>query len=187
MPYLSVLMSEEILRGPRIGVPGGAQAVRPSTRLETPLSPEEKAFYASLIGEPKAPPPREDNKPVALVVDDEPRLRQIAKEALEGIGLRVFESRDGADALKQYASRTTDLVLLELVLPSMDGYKLVRGIRSYCGNMKAVISCIGTSSDPRDEIAALNLGADDYLTKPFTVDRIRAHVRSVFRARKNGL
>ncbi|PIP84092.1 MAG: hypothetical protein CO113_14605 [Elusimicrobia bacterium CG_4_9_14_3_um_filter_62_55] len=187
MPYLSVLMSEEIVRGPRIGVPGGAQAVRPNTRLETPLSPEEKAYYAGIIGEPQAPPPREDNKPVALVVDDEPRLRSIAREALEGIGLKVFEARDGVEALTQYASRTTDLLLLELSLPSMDGYKLVRAVRSYCGNMKAAICCVGTSADPRDEIAALNLGADDFLAKPFTVDRIRAHVRSVFRARKFGL
>jgi CheY-like chemotaxis protein len=180
-------MAEEILRGPRIGVPGGPQAIRPSLRLEDDLTEEEKTFFAGIIGEPKEPPAREDNKPVALVVDDEPRLRGIAKEALEGIGLRVFEARDGVDALKQYASRTTDLIFLELNLPQMDGYKLIRAVRSYCKNMKCVIGVVGYRDDTRDEISALNLGADDYMLKPFTVDRIRARVRSVFRSRKFGL
>jgi len=180
-------MADEIVLGPRVGVMGGAKAVRPSARLETPLTDEEKALYTGIIGEPKAPPAREDNKPVALVVDNDPRLRGIMREALEGIGLKVFEASDGETALKEYASRITDLILLDLVIPKIDGYKLIRGIRSFCGDARAVVCCVHDTSDHRDEVAALNLGADKFLMKPYTIDRIRAHVRSVFRAKKSGL
>ncbi|PCI39059.1 MAG: hypothetical protein COB53_03880 [Elusimicrobia bacterium] len=180
-------MAGEIILGSQVGVGGGAQAIRPTARLETPLSDEEKAFYAGIVGEPQAPPAREDNTPVGLVVDNDPRLRGIMKESLVGIGLRVFEAKDGATALKEYASRMTDLILLDLILPVMDGYKLIRGIRSYFGDARAVVCCVGDTQDDRDEVAALNLGADNFMMKPYTLDRIRAHVRSVFRAKKSGL
>ncbi len=180
-------MADEIVRGARTGVVGGAKAIRPSTRLETPLSEEEKAFYKSVIGDPKPPPAREDNTPVGLVVDNDPRLRGVMRTSLEGLGLRVFEAGDGVTALKEYTSRTTDLVLLDLTIPQMDGYKLIRGIRSYCGDARPVVCVVGDTGDDRDEVAALNLGADNFMMKPYTVDRIRAHVRSVFRAKKSGI
>ena len=113
-----------------------------------------------------------------LVVDDEPQIRRALRTALGGHGYEVELAEDGAIALDALALRLPDLVLLDLVMPRVDGLEVVRQTREWS---KVPIIVLSARGEERDKVAALDLGADDYLTKPFGMEELLARVRVALR------
>ena len=113
-----------------------------------------------------------------LVVEDDRSVRETATLLLERAGLRVTAVGDGRQALEQVTDHGFDLVLLDLMLPSVDGFEICRSIRR---NSQVPIVMLTARSDIADIVAGLELGADDYLTKPFQAAELLARVRAALR------
>ena len=113
-----------------------------------------------------------------LVVDDEPQIRRALTTALQGHGYEVETAEDGEEALARIASWTPQAVVLDLVMPKRDGLDVLREVRTWSDLPVIVLSARGQE---RDKVAALDLGADDYLTKPFGIDELLARLRAVLR------
>ena len=113
-----------------------------------------------------------------LVVDDEPTLRETLAEALEADGLRVITAADGREALERFRADPPDLVLLDLMLPQVSGIEVCRIMR----RESAVPIIMLTAKDSEiDKVVGLELGADDYVTKPFSLRELLARIRSQLR------
>jgi two-component system alkaline phosphatase synthesis response regulator PhoP len=113
-----------------------------------------------------------------LVVDDEPRIAEIARDYLERAGFKVTTASNGADALAFARSRHPDLIVLDLGLPHMDGLDVTRALRK---QSNVAIIMLTARVDESDKLIGLELGADDYITKPFSPKELVARVRAVFR------
>ena len=113
-----------------------------------------------------------------LVVDDEPKIVQIARDYLEHAGFTVTSASDGREALAAFRTGAPDLVVLDLGLPHLDGLDVARSIRK-ASNVPIVM--LTARGDESDRIAGLELGADDYITKPFSPKELVARVRAVLR------
>lgn len=116
-----------------------------------------------------------------LVVDDEPHIVQLITFNLEKNGYKVISANNGADGLKMAKVELPQLVLLDLMLPELDGYDVCREIRrdnNIC-NMPVIMTT--AKSEELDKILGLELGADDYITKPFSVRELVARVKAVLR------
>ena len=113
-----------------------------------------------------------------LVIDDEPQIRRSLQVNLEGKGYAVATAADAEQALQAIANRTPDVIVLDLLMPGMDGIALTRRIREHSTVPIIVLSAIG---DERKKVEALELGADDYVTKPFSTEELLARIRSVLR------
>ena len=120
-----------------------------------------------------------DRIPTVLVVDDEPNIRELVQVALQFHGCSVTTASTGKDALKQIDAARPDLIVLDVMLPDLDGFEVVRRLRA-AGNEVPVIflTARDTSSDT---VTGLALGGDDYVTKPFSVESLVARVRAVLR------
>jgi two-component system KDP operon response regulator KdpE len=116
--------------------------------------------------------------PLVLVVEDEPQMRRFLRVSLASAGYEVVESETGADGLAQAAARTPDIVLLDLGLPDQDGLNVTARLREWS---KAPIIVISARGREQDKVAALDQGADDYLTKPFGVGELLARIRVALR------
>ena len=113
-----------------------------------------------------------------LVVEDEPTLRETLVEALESDGFRVVAAADGREALTQFRGERPDLVLLDLMLPELSGIEVMRIIRAESGTPIVML----TAKDSElDKVVGLELGADDYVTKPFSLRELTARIRALFR------
>jgi two-component system KDP operon response regulator KdpE len=113
-----------------------------------------------------------------LVVDDEPRVLEALSTVLDARGYLVRTAQDGPTALESFAAEHPAVVLLDVMLPGMDGVEVCRRLRATSQVQILVLSALG---DERHKIEALDAGADDYVTKPFCVDELLARVRSAFR------
>lgn len=113
-----------------------------------------------------------------LVVDDEPRIAEIARDYLERAGYTVTTAGNGVDALAIARSRRPDLIVLDLGLPHVDGLDVTRTLRK---QSNVPIIMLTARVEESDELIGLELGADDYLTKPFSPRELVARVRAVFR------
>jgi DNA-binding response OmpR family regulator len=113
-----------------------------------------------------------------LVVDDEPRIAGIVKDYLERAGYRVALATNGADALSLARARRPDLIVLDLGLPRMDGLDVTRALRT---QSNVPIIMLTARVEESDKLIGLELGADDYITKPFSPKELVARVRAVFR------
>ena len=116
--------------------------------------------------------------PLILVVEDEPQMNRFLRGSLSTHGYRLVESMTGADGLAQAAARCPDVILLDLGLPDMDGLDVTKRLREWTATPIIVISARGRDDD---KIAALDAGADDYLTKPFSVGELLARIRVALR------
>ena len=114
----------------------------------------------------------------AVVVEDEPQIRRFVRSALEAEGWQVFEAGTLKQGLVEAGTRRPDLVVLDLGLPDGDGVDYLRDLRGWSSVPVIVLSA---RSDETDKIAALDAGADDYLTKPFGVGELMARVRVALR------
>lgn len=115
---------------------------------------------------------------VVLVVDDEPMVREVLTQYLERDGFAVQEASDGAEALERMAVSTPDMVLLDLMLPKRNGLEVLRHVRSVSDLPVILLTALG---DEQDRVKGLELGADDYIVKPFSPREVSARVKSVLR------
>ena len=113
-----------------------------------------------------------------LVVDDEPTLRETLVDALKADGFRVVEAADGREALARFRAERPDLVLLDLMLPELSGIEVCRIIRAESG---VPIVMLTAKDSELDKVVGLELGADDYVTKPFSLRELSARIRSLLR------
>ncbi len=113
-----------------------------------------------------------------LVVDDELQIRRALSTALRAHGYAVELAVDGAEALARIATWTPDVVVLDLVMPNVDGLEVVRDARTWTSVPIIVLSARGQF---QDKITALDLGADDYITKPFGIEELEARIRAILR------
>ena len=116
--------------------------------------------------------------PLILLVEDEPQMRRFLRVALEGSGYRYLEAATGQEGLNLAVQHRPEAILLDLGLPDMDGLELVLNLRQWSRTPVIVISARGQESD---KVAALDAGADDYLTKPFGTRELLARVRVALR------
>ena len=116
--------------------------------------------------------------PVAVLIEDEPHIRRFVRAALEAEGGQVFEADTAKQGLTEAGTRKPDLLVLDLGLPDGDGLEVVRDVRGWS---VVPIIVLSARSDEADKIAALDAGADDYLTKPFGVGELLARVRANLR------
>jgi two-component system alkaline phosphatase synthesis response regulator PhoP len=113
-----------------------------------------------------------------LVVDDEPRIAEIARDYLERAGFAVTTAATGPDALAVARARRPDLIVLDLGLPHLDGLDVTRALRK---QSSVPIIMLTARVDESDKLLGLEIGADDYVTKPFSPKELVARVRAVFR------
>lgn len=114
----------------------------------------------------------------ALIVDDEKAIRRFLKAALVSHGYAVFEAENGAEAIKEAVSCRPDVIILDLGLPDREGFEVTREIRK---RAKTPIIILSVREHENDKIQALDAGADDYLTKPFSAGELLARLRAVMR------
>ena len=113
-----------------------------------------------------------------LLVDDEDAVQKLLAYPLERDGFRVIQARDGEEALEQFEREHVDLVVLDLMLPKLDGLEVCKRLRA--GSAVPIIM-LTARDDELDKVLGLELGADDYITKPFSIREFRSRVRALLR------
>jgi two-component system, OmpR family, KDP operon response regulator KdpE len=116
-----------------------------------------------------------------LVVDDEPQIRRFLRISLNAYGYEVIEAARGEDGIGKCATETPDLVILDLGLPDLDGQEVIARIREW-SRVPIIVLSVRAAED--EKVAALDRGADDYVTKPFGIHELLARVRASLRARR---
>jgi two-component system KDP operon response regulator KdpE len=124
--------------------------------------------------------PRATVPPTVLLIEDEPPIRKFLRAGLEAQGYSLVESETGRDGLAQATMRLPDLVLLDLGLPDIDGFEIVQRIREWSRMPIIVLTARGQDGD---KVRALDAGADDYVTKPFSLSELLARMRVALRHR----
>ncbi|MCU1233886.1 MAG: winged helix family two component transcriptional regulator [Candidatus Solibacter sp.] len=117
-------------------------------------------------------------KPYILIIEDDPQIRRFLRATLTAEGYLYYEAVTAADGLNQVDARRPDLILLDLGLPDRDGLEVIRRVRESSQMPIVVLSARG---EEKDKIAALDLGADDYVAKPFGVGELLARIRAALR------
>lgn len=120
-------------------------------------------------------------RPTVLVVEDEAALLTLLRYNLEKQGFRVDEATDGQEALLRVAEAKPDLVLLDWMLPSLSGLEVCRQLRRRPATRDLPIIMLTARAEDQDSVRALDLGADDYITKPFAMDAVLARIRALLR------
>jgi DNA-binding response OmpR family regulator len=113
-----------------------------------------------------------------LLVDDEEAVQKLLAYPLERDGYRVVQARDGAEALDRFAAERIDLVVLDIMLPKLDGLEVCKRLRT---ESAVPIIMLTARDDELDTVVGLELGADDYITKPFSIREFRSRVRALLR------
>lgn len=117
-----------------------------------------------------------------LLVDDDPHIREVLRFALENAGFATCEAEDGQQALTRFAAEKPDLLVLDIMMPEMDGTEVCRSIRQRCA---VPIVFLSSKDEEVDRIVGLELGGDDYVSKPFSPRELVARVRAVLRRSSN--
>jgi DNA-binding response OmpR family regulator len=113
-----------------------------------------------------------------LLVDDEEAVQKLLTYPLEHEGFRVLQARDGEEALRRFEAEHVDLVVLDLMLPKLDGLEVCRRLRA---QSTVPIVMLTARDDELDKVVGLELGADDYITKPFSIREFRSRIRALLR------
>ena len=119
-----------------------------------------------------------EDKELILLIEDEPQMRRFLRITLQGHGYRLVEAEAGQEGLMQAATRNPDVVLLDLGLPDVDGLEVTKRLREWTQTPVIVISA---REQEQDKVKALDAGADDYLTKPFSAGELMARIRVALR------
>jgi len=117
------------------------------------------------------------------VVDDDPQIRRVMKATLVGHSYEVLEARTGEDALEMFAREAPSLVLLDMNMPGMGGLETCRALRA-ASDVPVIVLTVRNSE--KDKVAALDAGADDYVTKPFGIEELLARIRAALRRSPTG-
>jgi len=118
------------------------------------------------------------DRPLILVIEDEPGIRRFLRVSLDEEGYRLVEAQTGRQAMVMLKSRPPDVIILDLGLPDMDGVEIIDFVRSWS---KLPIIVLSARTKDLDKVEALDRGADDYLTKPFSVSELHARLRVALR------
>lgn len=129
-------------------------------------------------------PPSDGPRPRVLIVDDEPPIIRVLKPSLVACGYEVLIAETGAAALSQIAQTQPDLIILDLGLPDMDGKRVIEQMREWS---EAPIVVLSARHEAEERIASLDIGADDYVTKPFHMGELQARLRTALRHRQRHL
>ena len=124
-----------------------------------------------------------EGAPRILLVDDEPAIQTLLAYPLQKDGYEVVAAVDGREALDRFAAQRFDLVVLDIMLPTLDGIEVCRRIRS---RSQVPIIMLTAKGDEIDKVVGLEMGADDYITKPFSVREFRSRVRAALRRAEMG-
>jgi two-component system KDP operon response regulator KdpE len=116
-----------------------------------------------------------------LVVDDEPAIRRFLRTSLSAQGFQIEEAAGGEAALELLRKTPIDVLVLDLGMPDIDGFEVIRRLRS--GSSAIPIIVLSSRADEKGKVEALDLGADDYVTKPFGIDELLARIRAALRHR----
>ena len=116
--------------------------------------------------------------PVIVLIEDEPQIRRFLRATLTGQGYRLFEAGTAADGLVEVASRQPDVVIIDLGLPDLDGLEVIRRLREWS---KVPVIVLSARGQERDKVGALDAGADDYVSKPFSAGELLARLRVALR------
>jgi len=116
--------------------------------------------------------------PVVVLIEDEPQIRRFLRATLTGQGYRLFEAGTAADGLVEVASRQPDVVIIDLGLPDLDGLEVIRRLREWS---KVPVIVLSARGQERDKVGALDAGADDYVSKPFSAGELLARLRVALR------
>lgn len=119
-----------------------------------------------------------NSEPIVLVIEDEAPIHHFIQKTLSGAGYRVVDAKTGKDGLTQAMAWNPDVVLLDLGLPDIDGLEVIRRLRDWTSKPIIVLTA---RAQERDKVTALDLGADDYLTKPFGIEELLARMRVALR------
>ena len=170
-------------------VSGGTDAVRFSAVPGTVTVPAEPSVSAHFDLLEEAPPPRRSGahgQPVSkvLLVDDEDSLRKVMRDLLEREGYAVTEARDGVQALDQVDRVGPDIIVLDLNLPGLDGYGVLSHLRSRPATANIPVIVLTAKGDEDNEVRVFELGADDFLTKPFRARALSARLEAVLGRRR---
>lgn len=122
------------------------------------------------------------NKPLVLVVEDDSAVRNLMSTTLQTHNYKYITAATGESAIMQASTQNPDIILLDLGLPDMDGVEIIKKVRTW-SNVPIIV--ISARSEDTDKIAALDAGADDYLTKPFSVEELLARLRVTMRRMGN--
>ena len=114
-----------------------------------------------------------------LVVDDEPPIRRFLRTSLSAQGYDIIEAEDGSKAIEDVRRRSPDLLVLDLGLPGIDGLEVIRRLRGSGVTLPIIV--LSSRVDEAGKVEALDLGADDYVTKPFGVEELLARIRTAMR------
>ena len=115
-----------------------------------------------------------DSSPTILLVDDEDSVRKVLAFPLERDGYDVVQAADGEEALEKFDAHPVDLVVLDIMLPRLDGLEVCKRLRA---KSAVPIIMLTARDDELDKVIGLELGADDYITKPFSIREFRSRVR----------
>ncbi len=135
---------------------------------KSPTSPKEE----------QEPTAHEPSGPAVVLIEDEPQIRRFLRAALGTQGYRLFEAATAKEGLVEAATRQPDIIILDLGLPDIDGLEVIQRIREWTAVPIIVLSARGQE---QDKIAALDAGADDYVSKPFGVGELLARMRAALR------
>ncbi len=116
-----------------------------------------------------------------LVIDDEPAIRRFLKTSLSTQGWSVIEAEDGKTALETLRRNGVDVIVLDLGLPGMDGFEVLGAVRGSGSTLPVIV--LSVRADEAGKVRALDMGADDYVTKPFGIEELLARIRAAMRHR----
>ncbi len=128
--------------------------------------------------------PEQDYEARLLVVDDEPNIRDLLATSLRFAGFEVFTAATGNEAIREATENQPDLVVLDVMLPDMDGFTVTRRLRDR-GEQYPILF-LTARDETQDKVAGLTVGGDDYVTKPFSLEEVVARIRAVLRRTHGG-
>ncbi|MFC4305023.1 response regulator transcription factor [Cohnella boryungensis] len=120
-------------------------------------------------------------RPHIAVIDDDEKITSLLRRSLAFEGYEITTASDGAEGLKQLSQRSADLIILDVMMPKMDGWEVCRRVRE--AGIASPILLLTAKDDVTDRVKGLDLGADDYLVKPFALEELMARVRALLRRR----
>jgi two-component system, OmpR family, phosphate regulon response regulator PhoB len=124
---------------------------------------------------------QETEKPLVLVVDDEPAQRALLSYNLKAAGFRVATANDGEEAMLAVAEEAPDVILLDWMLPRLSGLEACRQIKATAGGRQSAVIMVSARSEEADRVRGLDTGADDYIVKPYSVAELLARVKANLR------
>jgi DNA-binding response OmpR family regulator len=113
-------------------------------------------------------------KPIVLLIDDERAYSEVIRDALQSYGIEVRLAHNAMEALEVYQEKVPDLILLDVMMPEIDGLTLLKWLREHSEKERVPIHIVSAKAQEKDRDAALQAGADGFMAKPFTIDELKA-------------